>query len=76
VPRDLTVVGFDGIALGEDLTPMLSTITQPNADIGRCSVELLVQALAAGATLGAGSSLLLAHGFREGESCAAPSLTP
>jgi DNA-binding LacI/PurR family transcriptional regulator len=73
VPRDLTVVGFDGIALGEDLTPMLSTITQPNADIGRCSVELLVQALAAGATLGAGSSLLLAHGFREGESCAAPS---
>jgi DNA-binding LacI/PurR family transcriptional regulator len=76
VPRDLTVVGFDGIALGEDLTPMLSTITQPNADIGRCSVELLVQALAGGAALAPDSSLTLAHGFREGESCAAPSLTP
>lgn len=76
VPRDLTVVGFDGIALGEDLTPMLSTITQPNADIGRCSVELLVQALTGGAALTPDSSLSLAHGFREGESCAAPSTAP
>ncbi|WP_411884413.1 LacI family DNA-binding transcriptional regulator [Polaromonas sp. YR568] len=76
VPRDLTVVGFDGIALGEDLTPMLSTITQPNADIGRCSVELLVQALTGGAALTPDSSLSLAHGFREGESCAAPSSIP
>ncbi|WP_411880618.1 LacI family DNA-binding transcriptional regulator [Polaromonas sp. YR568] len=76
VPRDLTVVGFDGIALGEDLTPMLSTITQPNADIGRCSVELLVQALTGGAALAPDSSLSLAYGFREGESCAAPSATP
>lgn len=76
VPRDLTVTGFDGIALGEDLRPMLSTITQPNADIGRCSVELLVQALASGAVLAPGSSLSLAHGFREGESCAAPPVIP
>jgi LacI family repressor for deo operon, udp, cdd, tsx, nupC, and nupG len=75
VPRELAVVGFDGIALGEDLTPMLSTITQPNADIGRCSVELLVQALTGGAALAPDSSLSLAHGFREGESCAAPSVS-
>lgn len=73
VPRDLTVVGFDGIALGEDLTPILSTITQPNADIGRCSVELLVQALTGGSALTPDSSLSLAYGFRQGESCAAPS---
>lgn len=72
VPRDLTVVGFDGIALGEDLTPILSTITQPNADIGRCSVELLVQALTGGSALTPESSLSLAYGFRAGESCAAP----
>lgn len=39
VPRDLSVVGFDGIALGRDLTPVLGTVAQPNADIGRCSVE-------------------------------------
>jgi LacI family repressor for deo operon, udp, cdd, tsx, nupC, and nupG len=35
VPDDLSVTGFDGIALGEDLTPALSTIVQPNAEIGR-----------------------------------------
>lgn len=72
VPLDLTVVGFDGIALGEDLTPILSTITQPNADIGCRSVELLVQALTSGSSLTPESSLSLTYGFRTGESCAAP----
>ncbi|WP_440533629.1 LacI family DNA-binding transcriptional regulator [Variovorax sp. YR566] len=70
VPGDLSVVGFDGIALGEDLTPALTTITQPNSDIGRHSVELLIQAMASGATLQADASLLLPHAFRDGESCA------
>ena len=76
VPRDLSVVGFDGIALGEDLTPMLSTITQPNADIGRHSVALLVQALSNGAALTSNLSLSLDHGFRTGESCAQAALPP
>lgn len=70
VPDDLTVVGFDGIALGEDLTPVLSTITQPNADIGRTAVALLVQALSAGVALKSSASLTLPYAFREGESCA------
>jgi DNA-binding LacI/PurR family transcriptional regulator len=73
VPRDLSVVGFDGIALGEDLTPALSTITQPNHAIGQRSVELLIAALAADRPLDATSSVLLPHGFRAGESCAAAS---
>ena len=47
VPQDISIAGFDGIALGEDLTPMLSTVAQPNADIGRHGVELLVAALTA-----------------------------
>ena len=72
VPRDLSVVGFDGIALGEDLTPMLSTITQPNAEIGRCAARLLVHALTAGAPLKPNASLTLPHAFRSGESCAHP----
>jgi DNA-binding LacI/PurR family transcriptional regulator len=70
VPDDLSVVGFDGIALGEDLTPALTTIAQPNSDIGRHSVELLIQAMAGGATLQADASLLLPCFFRDGESCA------
>ena len=71
VPRDLSVAGFDGISLGQDLTPMLSTVAQPNADIGRHSVELLVKSLAGGIPLLARASLTLAHQFRAGESCAA-----
>lgn len=70
VPQDISITGFDGIALGEDLTPMLSTITQPNADIGRRSVQLLAQALADGRPIEPSASVLLAHGFRTGESCA------
>jgi DNA-binding LacI/PurR family transcriptional regulator len=70
VPEDLSVIGFDGIALGEDLTPALTTIAQPNSDIGRHSVELLVQAMAGGTTLQADASLLLPYTFRDGESCA------
>ena len=78
VPRDLSVVGFDGIALGQDLTPQLSTVVQPNADIGRHSVELLAQAVASGSPLGPDMGLTQAHHMRTGESCAPPasSLVP
>ena len=70
VPAAISVVGFDGIALGEDLTPALSTVAQPSSDIGRHSVELVVQALAAGMALKPDASVLLPHVFRTGESCA------
>ena len=69
VPTDLTITGFDGIALGLDTTPTLSTIAQPNHDIGRSSVELLVQSLAAGTKLQANNSVKLNYFFRVGESC-------
>lgn len=72
VPRDLTVVGFDGIELGLDLAPMLTTIAQPNQLIGRRSVELLAGALADRKPLGPSASTTLPHQFRIAESCAAP----
>lgn len=71
VPQDLSVVGFDGITLGEDLSPALSTIVQPSAVIGRRCVELLVKALAADGRPAADDSLTLPLHFREGESLAA-----
>jgi DNA-binding LacI/PurR family transcriptional regulator len=76
VPQDLSVIGFDGIALGQDLTPMLSTIVQPNAEIGRCCVDLLVASFSGGAPLVPACSLTLTHVFREGESCAPPVRAP
>src|SRR3712207_7455416 len=39
---------IDGIALGEDLTPRLSTIVQPNRLIGETCVAILVDALRSG----------------------------
>ena len=73
IPQDISITGFDGIAIGEDLTPMLTTVTQPNEAIGQQSVALVVRSLANGIALKAKDSLLLAHGFREGESCASVS---
>lgn len=69
VPRDLAVVGFDGIEIGQDLTPVLSTVVQPNSLIGRSAVQLIVQSLAADKPLTAEASLSLPWTFREGESC-------
>jgi DNA-binding LacI/PurR family transcriptional regulator len=69
VPEDVSVTGFDGIALGLDLTPMLSTIVQPNARIGETSAAMIVQALADGVPLAAAASQVLPHSWRAGESC-------
>ncbi|SDQ83507.1 LacI family DNA-binding transcriptional regulator [Virgibacillus salinus] len=43
VPADLSVIGFDGIALGETTTPSLTTMAQPIYDIGSKAAEMLVQ---------------------------------
>jgi DNA-binding LacI/PurR family transcriptional regulator len=69
VPHDIAVVGFDGIALGKDLTPVLSTVVQPNLQIGTSAVELLVQSLISDQQLLPTASLTLPWTFREGESC-------
>jgi LacI family transcriptional regulator, repressor for deo operon, udp, cdd, tsx, nupC, and nupG len=76
VPRELSVVGFDGIALGCDITPVLTTVVQPNRDIGRHAVELLSGGLAAAASVSARASITSDHSFREGESLAAAFETP
>jgi DNA-binding LacI/PurR family transcriptional regulator len=75
VPRDLTVVGFDGIALGARMFPMLAAVVQPHAAIGRHAVELVLRAIAGGRAPTAADSLLLPHGMREGESCGPPPFT-
>jgi DNA-binding LacI/PurR family transcriptional regulator len=69
VPEDVSVTGFDGIALGLDLTPMLSTIVQPNGRIGETSAAMIMQALAEGLPLHARASQVLPHSWRAGESC-------
>ncbi|MCC2674421.1 MAG: transcriptional regulator, LacI family, partial [Ramlibacter sp.] len=74
VPRDLSVVGFDGIELGGDLTPSLGTVVQPSRAIGQECVRLLAGAIHAGKPLTAAASHTVSHTFRDGESIAAPRL--
>jgi LacI family transcriptional regulator len=42
VPEDLSVVGFDDSEQAENVTPALTTVRQPLAEMGRVAVNLLV----------------------------------
>lgn len=41
VPEDVSVMGFDGLALGSYLIPQLSTVAQPAKQLARRSMEIL-----------------------------------
>jgi LacI family transcriptional regulator len=43
VPADLSVVGFDDAELARSVTPALTTVRQPLAELGRTAVSLLMR---------------------------------
>ena len=45
VPGDVSVIGFDGLPLGEYLIPRLSTVDQPGPAMARRSVQILLDAI-------------------------------
>jgi LacI family transcriptional regulator len=45
VPEDVSVIGFDGIPLGDFMVPRISSVAQPAVDMARRSVELLLEAI-------------------------------
>jgi DNA-binding LacI/PurR family transcriptional regulator/signal transduction histidine kinase len=49
VPQDVAVAGFDGIEEGRYLTPPLTTVIQPLAELGSRAVDLLVDRMRGGA---------------------------
>ncbi|MEG1932202.1 MAG: substrate-binding domain-containing protein, partial [Pygmaiobacter sp.] len=66
VPRDISVIGFDGIELAQYCDPKLATICQPGREIAHKSVELLIsqikkgtaaQTIEVGVTLAEGDSV-------------------
>ncbi|MGE4454762.1 MAG: LacI family DNA-binding transcriptional regulator [Sphaerochaeta sp.] len=65
VPQNISVLGFDGIDLGEYLNPTLATVSQPIEKIGKESAEALL-ALMRGESVE--KVILLAHTIRPGES--------
>lgn len=65
VPGAVSVVGFDGIAIGTHLHPTLATVVQPSREMGRAATRQLLGRLAGQS---APESVLLPHRLREGES--------
>jgi LacI family transcriptional regulator len=45
VPEDLSIVGFDDAELAKVVTPALTTVRQPLAELGRTAVSLLMRML-------------------------------
>lgn len=45
IPKDVSVMGFDGIALGKYLNPTLSSVSQPIEEIGIQAAKLLLSLL-------------------------------
>ena len=43
VPEDLSVTGFDDIDIAQAASPMLTTVRQPLAEMGRMAVSLLIR---------------------------------
>jgi len=45
VPNDVSVIGFDGIAVGTHLHPTLATVIQPSHEMGRAATRQLLDRL-------------------------------
>jgi LacI family transcriptional regulator len=43
VPQDIQIIGFDGISLGEKITPSITTMKQPIYEMGTRAAQLLIQ---------------------------------
>lgn len=46
VPEDVSVVGFDGLAMGQWLSPTLATVAQPHRQIGADAAQALARRIA------------------------------
>lgn len=45
VPEDISIVGFDGIEMGQYMVPKLTTICQPGSEMVQRSVEILLRCI-------------------------------
>ncbi|KVN25587.1 LacI family transcriptional regulator [Burkholderia pyrrocinia] len=68
IPDDISVLGFDGIAIGELLAPPLASIATPNRDIGRHAWQRLVESI--GGKPVERASRILPHTVRDGATVA------
>ncbi len=69
VPTDVSVVGFDGISVGEWLTPSLTTAVQPAEQMGEWAMQHLIERIDEDVPV---KNLVLPHQLRQGESLVNP----
>lgn len=74
VPSELSVVGFDGIAIGQEISPALTTVVQPSRQIGQVAVELALEAIEQDSLSFNPVIRTLSCGYRTGETVATPRL--
>lgn len=77
VPQEVSVMGFDGIPLGELMAPVLSSLVQPSEQIGEVALRTLVAMIEHGSSaqsMTAGSHIL-PHVIRAGASVQALPVT-
>ncbi|TCS60939.1 LacI family DNA-binding transcriptional regulator [Varunaivibrio sulfuroxidans] len=65
VPDDVSVIGFDGIAVGSHQHPTLTTVVQPSREMGQTAARQLLDCLNGG---NAPTGAVLPHILRLGES--------
>jgi DNA-binding LacI/PurR family transcriptional regulator len=69
VPHDISVVGFDGIEMGQWMQPSLCTVVQPTREIAAAAFDLLARLIRGEHVPGA---TILSHSLREGASVSSP----
>ena len=72
VPRELSLVGFDGIKIGAYLTPALTTIRQPIGEIGQKAVQLLLSLVEADSPSSSNTRVVTQPELVVRESCDSP----
>ncbi|QJQ96129.1 MULTISPECIES: LacI family DNA-binding transcriptional regulator [Halomonadaceae] len=72
IPGDISVVGFDGIAIGALMHPSLCTVVQPRAAIGQAAVDTLLGMISGNRP----ALTTLPHALRPGESVGSPQSQP
>ena len=70
VPDDLSVVGFDDVAIATTMWPPLTTVAQPYAQMARESVRLLTQVGAPGESGAAAEKVTIDHALKLRQSTA------
>ncbi|MEX3785404.1 LacI family DNA-binding transcriptional regulator [Paraburkholderia sp. BR14374] len=75
IPQDMSILGFDGLAMGELLSPALASICAPNREIGRAAWQRLLARIGGArderAFPATSLALTLPHSVREGATIAA-----